>query len=179
MTSFHLFITLFIPTFLLQNATLASQNPITNDFIKQICSKTSNSTLCLDVLAHLIGHPRSTVAILATNPRNMALSHAIKTRKMIQDLEQGLIAPTPRGRYRSCINVYNDAIEYLVKVKGFMDKGKKKDVKAYVSSAIKRVQSCDSYFEKPPKQLLILKVANKKFQDFCSVIVAICDQMRY
>lgn len=187
MTSLHI---LFLIILSSSSITLTSAAPavvdpnkkVTNEYITNICSKSSDRTLCFDLLKDLIGYPvvKATFATLAIRPMSKAEALARDTYKMIEGMDATLVDPKRevRERYRKCMLEYSTATKYLGEARGFMQQrnGVKK-VKSYAASAAGRANACDKNFAKPPKIPLNLKNANQKFKDLCSVIVAICNKM--
>ncbi|KAL0447383.1 UNVERIFIED_CONTAM: hypothetical protein Slati_1866200 [Sesamum latifolium] len=161
-------------------AALEPNKNVTKEFITAICSKTSNPSLCLDVLNDLIGHPlaSTTFSTLVVRPMAVAESRARQTHKMLEDMYRGLIDPNSevRDRYRRCLLGYDDVIKFLANAKRYMRRNNDKQVKTYASSAMKRVDSCDKSFARPPQEPLALKSANQKFKDLCNIIVVICNK---
>ncbi|KAK4422215.1 hypothetical protein Salat_1803800 [Sesamum alatum] len=154
---------------------------VTKEFItSNIFSKTSNPSLCFDVLKDLIGHPlaKTTFATLVVRPVAAAESRARQTHKMLENMYRALIDPISevRDRYRRCLLGYDDVIKFLANAKRYMRKNDDKQVKIYVSSAMRRVDSCDKSFARPPQEPLTLRNANKNFKDLCNIIVVICNK---
>ncbi|KAL9154206.1 hypothetical protein ABFS82_10G099800 [Erythranthe guttata] len=123
---------------------------VTKEFLSDICSKSYDSTLCKDVLHHLIGRPLSntTFSTLAKKPINLAMSDAKKTQQMLNNMYKSLprippISPYTLKQFENCISDYKDAIFLLQFAKQrILDKGvDKSKVQSAVSKAIRKINA--------------------------------------
>ncbi|KAK6140738.1 hypothetical protein DH2020_025520 [Rehmannia glutinosa] len=158
---------------------------ITDEIIKDICSKTRNPNLCLNNLDSLRGtrlFPKPLV-VLATNPISIAQSHSNRTATMIWDHYRGTPAPKIelKKRYKRCVQKYGDAMKQLNKAKKLMAAGEAISVKTHTLMAVDRVDSCDVELIKPPSTKLQANreflQANREFKDICDIIVEICNKL--
>lgn len=124
--------------------------------------------------------PPNGVAAIGSGSLNMAVAQANKTANIIWRRYTNTSRDDIgiRTRYHNCFMIYsvdvnnqlNDAVKY-------MSDGVAKSVKTCVSTALKRVTSCEKELKRELSGLLLNAV--NSFKDICSVVLAICNKAPY
>ncbi|KAL8054431.1 hypothetical protein ABFX02_05G136700 [Erythranthe guttata] len=152
---------------------------ITNEFINNICSKSLDPTLCMDVLKNQIGHPldKTTLSTIAVIPITLAESC---TREAISITSRSWYPGRPtrqKDLFLRCYMGYGNVMVHIQEARKYAIKNNKSKVKRHASGAIKLINACDQSFvePRPIPQPLIMKNVNKKLIALCTIIIALID----
>ncbi|PIN13233.1 hypothetical protein CDL12_14149 [Handroanthus impetiginosus] len=181
-------LTTFLIFLILLTNSITFANPkatITDELINKICSQTKNPSFCLNNLKPLNGKrlPNSIAALRASSV-NKALSHGNSTAALIWARYHAITELRNESKlrlmYYKCFVKYNDVMKHLKEAKRFTASGIEKSIKNHIFVVVDRVSLCNDELVKGPKdEVKPILEANEKLKDFCSIIEAICDKVKY
>lgn len=149
---------------------------VTDALIHEICPQTRNPNLCEYILNQFKGKPLFPKPFAAV--MRMAQLQAKTTAEKIWGLENDIKDDKSelKLRYHKCLERYRNAMVQLKEANRFVHAGNITSVKRYTSLAMSEVQSCDQELAKQHEPSNLAK-DNRKSQELCSVILAICDKL--
>ncbi|KAK6161978.1 hypothetical protein DH2020_001819 [Rehmannia glutinosa] len=149
---------------------------VTDALIHKICPQTKNPPFCMYIMNQFKGKPLLPTPFAGV--MGMAQNQAKTTKEKILGLHNGIKDDKSelKLRYHKCLEKYTNAMNQLNEANRFMNSANIRSVKHYTSLAMSGVQSCDKEFAKSHEPSNLSK-DNRKFQDLCSVTLAICDQV--
>ncbi|KAF3456415.1 hypothetical protein FNV43_RR01065 [Rhamnella rubrinervis] len=146
---------------------------ITSTVVDQICSKSINSSFCLNVLN---SDPRTrTVDLkqLAQITINYAQTNVSSNQKLIQSLSSHATDPKLKERYDDCADHYDEAtgnIEYALER---LNSGDFPGTNIAVSAVFTDVDDCEEEWKTPPADPSQLSTKNKDLKDLLDISLVI------
>ncbi|KAK6160948.1 hypothetical protein DH2020_004329 [Rehmannia glutinosa] len=142
-----------------------------NDLIYEVCKKTRNPTLCLQLLKS------NSKALKASSPLqlgeisiNLSKSSAEATKNTIIMLRIRTRDVELKQRYKSCETNYDSAIYYLKIANYYLKGGDFANVGRYTAAALNEPIYCRESFARAAESTG-LKEANDKLECLCSVVL--------
>ncbi|KAK6795089.1 hypothetical protein RDI58_008542 [Solanum bulbocastanum] len=169
------FVTFLIVFLLSISVTLTS---VKSDLIDDICSKTLKKAVCLSALR---ADPRSKGANLeglATISIDLSQKKAKSTHDLVSTLLKQATDPNLKTRYSSCLENYNDTINDLGELSGFLKSKDYESLNIHASAASDGPSTCDDNFSGPPTESPQLKNASDNLQGLISIILVVSNQLK-
>lgn len=149
------------------------------DLIGDVCSKAQKPALCLSALN---ADPRSKGANLeglATISIDISQKNAQTVRDLVNTLLKQATDPKLKTRYDSCLENYNDAVDDLGELPGFLKSKDYLGLNVHASAAFDGPTTCDDNFsETPPAEAPQLKDASDKLQGLIDIILVISNLLK-
>ncbi|XP_055826186.1 pectinesterase inhibitor-like [Solanum dulcamara] len=148
------------------------------DLINDVCSKTQKPAICLSALN---GDPRSKGANLeglGTISIDLSQKNAKSTHDLVSTLLTQATDPNLKRRYTSCLENYNDALNNLGELYGFLNSKDYDSLNIHASAASDDPSTCDDNFSGPPTESPQLKDASDKLQGLIGITLVISNQLK-
>ncbi|KAM3319178.1 pectinesterase inhibitor [Capsicum chacoense] len=144
------------------------------DLIDSVCSKSSDKVVCFSALRD---DPRSKGA----NPEGLAAiaielsqKKATSVYNLVSALLKQTTDPKLKMRYSSCLESFNDAINNLGKLPGYLKSKDYYNLSTHASAAIGAPTTCDNNFLEAPAEVLQLRDASHNLRGLIDVILCLC-----
>ncbi|PHT53812.1 hypothetical protein CQW23_08274 [Capsicum baccatum] len=144
------------------------------DLIDSVCSKSSDKVVCFSALRD---DPRSKGA----NPEGLAAiaielsqKKATSVYNLVSALLKQTTDPKLKMRYSSCLESFNDAINNLGKLPGYLKSKDYYNLSTHASAAIRAPTTCDNNFLEAPAEVLQLRDASHNLRGLIDVILLLC-----
>lgn len=170
-----LLLILALVTFSYGNGIMPSAK-VTDDMVKNICSRTPNSSFCLDVLESDLRVPESLLG-LAQFTIDLAHTNATETMKLIQSLIKQTKNPQLKQRYTLCSQNYDIAIGDLDQAKTDLSSRDYGGANVETTGVLNEIRDCEGRFEGAPADPSRLPKRNKDLENICSIILVISNIM--
>ncbi|PHU23695.1 hypothetical protein BC332_08802 [Capsicum chinense] len=141
------------------------------DLIDSVCSKSSDKVVCFSALRD---DPRSKGA----NPEGLAAiaielsqKKATSVYNLVSALLKQITDPKLKMRYSSCLESFNDAINNLGKLPGYLKSKDYYNLSTHASAAIGAPTTCDNNFLEAPAEVVQLRDASHNLRGLIDVIL--------
>ncbi|MCD7464778.1 hypothetical protein HAX54_053407 [Datura stramonium] len=151
---------------------------VKGDLIDDVCSKALKKKICLSTLR---ANPRSKGANLeglATISIDLSQKNAKSVRDLVNTLLKQAKDPKLKSRYVSCLENYNDAINNLGELPGYLKSKDYGSLNIHASAASDDPSTCDDNFSGPPAEPPQLKAASDNLQGIIGIILVISNLLK-
>ncbi|XP_052176630.1 pectinesterase inhibitor-like [Diospyros lotus] len=149
----------------------------TATLIEDVCSKTQNPPLCLEVLKGDHRSNKADLKGLGLIAIDSAEKFAKETSKLVVSLVKKASDPKVKGRYETCEENYDDTVTNLEEARQALKSGDILGLRTRASAALDGPDTCEDGFEEPPAEARELQQANKKMEGLCSTILAVASRL--
>lgn len=135
--------------------------------INSICSHARNQALCQQVFRNAVSADRGSLGQISTV---VALKKAQNSLNLVKTLVEKESDPRKKNQYKTCLEVYGDALDNLNECKTSFGKNDLRTANVKASAAYTDVDTCSDEAKSAPPQLI---AANQENRDYIDIALAV------
>ncbi|GAV76007.1 PMEI domain-containing protein, partial [Cephalotus follicularis] len=151
---------------------------ISSSVLNNICFRTQNPKFCLGVLTSTPNVNTTDLPGLAKISIGIANASASNTKSFISRLIKTTSGPKLKGRYMSCFENYDDAIDDLEQAQQYLSSSDYLGVSVAASGAMDQAGDCNDDFKQPPAAPALLIQRNQVLGNLSDIILVISNVLR-